>query len=129
MKKIFLTCILGILLFTSCHKNTSSIDVISSYTISSSLYITVILHTTTSDYQFYSKEIIQQCLENNFPTTKFSFDTNGYPSEVIATVYATQKDYSQHKILFEMTYMPKDTPSFEYNIKDNSNIYFYDISH
>ena len=64
-----------------------------------------------------AKEIIEKCINNDFPSVIFSFDL-GYPSGLTAIVFQSEADVKSNNPVFEMSYL-QESNNLEYNIKDN----------
>lgn len=82
------------------------------------LDINVIANAKITDYESCAKEVIQHCIANDFHTILFSYDYNGYPSELNATIYETETDFDNGNYLFKMSYA-QDNNTLDYNIADH----------
>ena len=128
MKKFIFTLLLFSLLLCSCNisspkEYSGEMDAISSHSMTFGndahiMDIYVIANAKVTDYEACAKEIIQHCIANDFHTIHFSYDYNGYPSELNATIYETEKDFDDGNFLFKMSYT-QDSNTFEYNIADH----------
>lgn len=131
MKKYtFFVFIFAILFLISCKKE-PTLNVVSSLNSNDTLCISVVvdMNAFNNSYSTCSQSIIDHCLKNDFQTIKFSYD-KGYPHDITAYIYSTQKDFHNHNLLFTMTYHPKSTNSSQnYNIIENSDEYIYDITY
>lgn len=102
-------------------------DIISSYNISSDnwyeLDISIIVdENIASNKDVCSKEIIQHIIDNDFHSTRFSFDTNGYPNKVTVDIFTSEKNIQTGKKAYSFEYVTKfNTENIEMqnNIKDN----------
>lgn len=127
-RKIIVVAMLVMCLLCSCEKKkeyTGEIDVTSSRsTISNDGYredITVVVDVEKIvDYKDCAWTIIDSYIANGFKSTKFSFDLKGYPNELSANVYVIENDDP----IFRMNYV---ADSYQYNIKDNPNMYTLEI--
>lgn len=133
MKKLILYTLIIVttFLFSGCKKN-QALDVVSSRDIVddnrkiTTLYIVADMNKFR-DYTIYSKNIISHCLKNDFDNIKFSYDVEGYPSEIVSYVYSSQLNYETNHPVFKMIYTIKNNTYSSYNIKDNTNDYTYEI--
>lgn len=122
---ILLSCVL----ISGCAEKSAGIDVISSQSITSGnwyeLDIDVIVNEdTVSAKDACSKEIIQHVLDNDFHSTHFSFDLNGYPNEIAVDVFTSKKYFEKGKKSYSFKYATKfntENVDIQNNIKDNPN--------
>lgn len=122
---ILLSCVL----ISGCAEKSAGIDVISSQSITSGnwyeLDIDVIVNEdTVSAKDVCSKEIIQHVLDNDFHSTYFSFDLNGYPNEIAVDVFTSKKYFKKGKKSYSFKYATKfntENVDVQNNIKDNPN--------
>ena len=102
-------------------------DVISSRNTTSSnwyeLDIDVIAdEDDVSDKDACSREIIQHILDNDFHSTRFSFDINGYPNSVSVDVFTSEKNVQKDRKAYSFEYVTEfnaENPDKQNNIKDN----------
>lgn len=122
--KLIAVTLLSMTILCSCEaleKYTGEMDVTNSRSLSYDNgykeYITVVVDSEKIiDYEACAREIIKHCIVNDFKTIEFSYDVNGFPNELNATVYLTGKKDP----IFQMTYT---ADSSSYNIKDNPREY------
>lgn len=120
---ILLSCILT----TGCTSEPVKMDVLSSHSATADnwyeLNIDVIADKDTiSDRDACSQEIIQHILDNDFHSTRFSFDFNGYPNEVTVVVYTSEKKFKKGKTAYSFEYVTEfntKNVDIQNNIKDN----------
>lgn len=77
---------------------------------------------TVSDREACSRKIIQHILDNDFRSTRFSFDLNGYPNEVTIDVFTSEKNFQKGKAAYSLEYVTKfniENVDMQNNIKDN----------
>ena len=126
MKKIGIL-ILSWIMISGCAKEHIKMDVISSYNISSDnwyeLDINIIVdEDIVSDKDACSKESIQHILDNDFHSTRFSFDINGYPNKITADIFTSEKNIQTDKKAYSFEYVTKfntENANMQNNIKDN----------
>ena len=70
------------------------------------------------DYEKCAKKIIEHCIQNDFQNIRFSYDVQGYPNELCATVYLKKDDIRHDKPVFKMSYRQSLEKKYKYNIKD-----------
>ena len=133
-KQVFALFLSLILFLISCAYNPkqNSLDVVSTNTSTDIMYLYVIADLKTFDNNYYlcSENIIKHCVNNDFPSTKFSYDLSGCPNKITAYVYSSAKDFKLGNPLFTMYYYPKSSDNTDhYNIKDNFSEYTFDISY
>lgn len=135
MKKYLICITLIILCLSGCTEySDEKIDVTSSSieknNTGTTLAITVILNgkPSSKDYEDCSRSIIQHCIDNNFKSTRFSYDVSGYPTTLEGTVYATKNDIKKNKICYTFHYYPSyKNSSSKYTINDASKNYTLEI--
>lgn len=128
MKKVLFPLLFLSLILCSCVMSTQNeysgeMDAISSHSMTFGddahiMDIYVVTNTEVTDYETCAKEVIQHCIDNDFHTIHFSYDYNGYPSELNATIYESESDFESGEYLFKMSYI-QDSNTFEYNIADH----------
>ncbi|MXP74465.1 hypothetical protein GN277_03220 [Lachnospiraceae bacterium WCA-9-b2] len=96
MKKTGLLILLSCGMICGCSKEYIEMDILSSNNTTSGnwyeLDIDVIADKDdVSDKEACSREIIQHILDNDFHSTRFSFDINGYPNNVSVDVFTSEK--------------------------------------
>lgn len=102
-------------------------DVLSSHSTTSAnwyeLNINVIADKdTVLDKDACSNEIIQHVLDNDFQSTRFSYDLSGYPNEVTVDVFTSEKDFKKGKVAYSFDYVTDfntENVDMQNNIKDN----------
>ena len=116
-------CILiGLNLCGCIQKNYSGeMDAVSSYThASENCYeeslIVVANEKEIPDYEEFAWEVVDHYLNNDFESIRFSFDEQGYPYRLKATIYLHRDDIETGASIFEMIYQSE---TYDYNIKDN----------
>ena len=116
-------CILiGLNLCGCVQKNFScEMDAVSSYThASENCYeeslIVVANEKEIPDYEEFAWEVVDHYLNNDFESIRFSFDEQGYPYRLKATIYLHRDDIETGASIFEMIYQSE---TYDYNIKDN----------
>ena len=127
MKKIVFSTLLSCIIISGCTKEYIEMDILSSHNTTSDnwyeLDINVIVDKSVAlDKDACSKEIIQHILDNDFHSTRFSFDINGYPNEVSVDIFTSEKNVQRNKEYYSFKYVTKfNTENIEIqnNIKDN----------
>ena len=56
------------------------------------------------NYEMCSKQILEHCILNDFKDIQFSYDVNGYPDKIVATIFLTQDDIKENNPIFQVTY-------------------------
>ena len=56
------------------------------------------------NYEMCSKQILEHCILNDFKDFRFSYDVNGYPDKIVATIFLTQDDIKENNPIFQVTY-------------------------
>ena len=51
-----------------------------------------------------SKQILEHCILNDFKDFRFSYDVNGYPDKIVATIFLAQDDIKENNPIFQVTY-------------------------
>lgn len=108
-------------------KESVEMDVLSSHSTTSAnwyeLNINVIADKdTVLDRDACSNEIIQHVLDNDFQSTRFSYDLSGYPNEVTVDVFTSEKDFKKGKTAYSFDYVTDfntENVDIQNNIKDN----------
>ena len=77
------------------------------------------------DHEKFAEYILQRCVENSFKEVRFSYDLNGYPSEVHISVYMNQFAWKLKKKAFEIQYISEG--AYSANIVDYPEIFRIDI--
>lgn len=86
--------------------------------------LTIVLNQRDiTDYESCAHEIIQHCMDNDFPETVFSYDTLWYPAGIRASVYEISSDVSNHNPLFQFFYTQDTIHLPEYNICDHPEMF------
>lgn len=127
MKKTGTLILLSCIMIYGCSKEYIEMDIISSRNTTSSnwyeLDIDVIADKDdVSDRDACSREIIQHILDNDFYSTRFSFDINGYPNNVSVDVFTSEKNVRKGKKAYSFEYATEfntENPDIQNNIKDN----------
>ena len=127
MRKIVILALLSCIIISGCATEYVEMDVISSHNTTSDnwyeLDINVIVDkSVASDKDACSKEIIQHILDNDFHSTRFSFDINGYPNEVNVDIFTSEKNAQKGKEAYSFEYVTEfntENPDVQNNIKDN----------
>lgn len=127
MKKTGLLILLSCGMICGCSKEYIEMDAISSHSTTSAdwyeLDIDVIADKDdVSDKEACSREIIQHILDNDFHSTRFSFDINGYPNNVSVDVFTSEKNAQKGKEAYSFEYVTEfntENPDVQNNIKDN----------
>lgn len=47
-----------------------------------------------------SKQILEHCILNDFKDFRFSYDVNGYPDKIVATIFLAQDDIKENNPIF-----------------------------
>jgi len=102
MKRLRTLILLSCILISGCAEEYTEMDIISSHSITADnwyeLDISVIVDETTAlDRDACSEEIVQHILDNDFHSTRFSFDLSGYPNEVSVDVFTSEKMFKKIK--------------------------------
>ena len=127
MKKTGLLILLSCGMICGCSKGYIEMDILSSNNTTSGnwyeLDIDVIADKDDiSDKEACSREIIQHILDNDFHSTRFSFDINGYPNNVSVDVFTSEKNAQKGKEAYSFEYVTEfntENPDVQNNIKDN----------
>lgn len=120
----FICCSVGCLSHSekTAQENCTEMDALSTHSISfgdkTIQNISIVTNQPITDYVACAHEIIQHCIDNDFKTIRFSYDMHGYPVEVNAHVYESEKDFENGDYIFQMSYT-QDSSTLEYNIVDN----------
>ncbi len=127
MKRIGALILLSCVLISGCTKEFVEMDVLSSHSTTADnwyeLNISVIADKdTVSDKDACSQEIIQHILDNDFHSTRFSFDLSGYPNKIDVDVFTSEKNFKKGKIAYSFEYATEfntENLDIQKNIKDN----------
>lgn len=127
MKRFTALILLSCVLTSGCTKEPVKMDVLSSQSTTADnwyeLNIDVIADKDTiSDRDACSQEIIQHILDNDFHSTRFSFDFNGYPNEITVDVFTSEKKFKKGKTAYSFEYITEfntKNVDIQNNIKDN----------
>lgn len=127
MKRLKITILLSCIMLYGCTKEYTEMDVVSSHNSTSNnwykLNIDVIADKeTVSNKDTCSREVIQHILDNDFHSTRFSFDINGYPNNVSVDVFTSEKNAQKGKEAYSFEYVTEfntENPDVQNNIKDN----------
>ena len=71
------------------------------------------------DQEQFAEELIDRCIVNDFHEEKFSYDVMGYPNRLRIKVYLNKVSKRHFTIYYEV----KEGNRFDYNIKDNPEIF------
>ena len=72
------------------------------------------------NYEMCSKQILEHCILNDFKDFRFSYDVNGYPDKIVATIFLTLDDIKENNPIFQVTYSAsnletnKESPTPQY---------------
>lgn len=69
---------------------------------------------------------IQHILDNDFYSTRFSFDINGYPNNVSVDIFTSEKSVRKGKKAYSFEYATEfntENPDIQNNIKDYPNAF------
>lgn len=127
MKRLEISILVSCILLSGCTKEPVEMDVLSSHSATSGnwyeLNIDVIADKdTVSDRDACSNEIIQHVLDNDFHSTRFSYDLSGYPNEVTVDVFTSEKNFKKGKTAYSFDYVTDfntENIDIQNNIKDN----------
>ncbi|RKI38334.1 hypothetical protein D7V86_20715 [bacterium D16-51] len=127
MRRLGNSILLSCVLLSGCTKESVEMDVLSSHSTTSAnwyeLNINVIADKdTVLDRDACSNEIIQHVLDNDFQSTRFSYDLSGYPNEVTVDVFTSEKDFKKGKTAYSFDYVTDfntENVDMQNNIKDN----------
>lgn len=127
MRRLGNSILLSCVLLSGCTKESVEMDVLSSHSTTSAnwyeLNINVIADKdTVLDRDTCSNEIIQHVLDNDFQSTRFSYDLSGYPNEVTVDVFTSEKDFKKGKTAYSFDYVTDfntENVDIQNNIKDN----------
>lgn len=127
MRRLGNSILLSCVLLSGCTKESVEMDVLSSHSTTSAnwyeLNINVIADKdTVLDRDACSNEIIQHVLDNDFQSTRFSYDLSGYPNEVTVDVFTSEKDFKKGKTAYSFDYVTDfntENVDIQNNIKDN----------
>ena len=127
MKRLEISILVSCILLSGCTKEPVEMDVLSSHSATSGnwyeLNIDVIADKdTVSDRDACSSEIIQHVLDNDFHSTRFSYDLSGYPNEVTVDVFTSEKNFKKGKTAYSFDYVTDfntENIDIQNNIKDN----------
>lgn len=56
------------------------------------------------NYEMCSKQILAHCILNDFKDFQFSYDVNGYPDKIVATIFLAQDNIKENNPIFQVTY-------------------------
>ena len=120
----------GTLNFMGCKKELTRMDVVYSHSIIAdnwySEHIAVLVDEKEAENrEACCRKIIQNVIENNFPSVDFSFDETGYPNELSVSVHLSKSDSACRDDIFEFDYMTDlhVKKGIQSNIKDNPEDY------
>lgn len=127
MRQLGKSILLSSVLLSGCTKESVEMDVLSSHSATSAnwyeLNINVIADKdTVLDKDACSNEIIQHVIDNDFQSTRFSYDLSGYPNEVTVDVFTSEKDFKKGKTAYSFDYVTDfntENVDIQNNIKDN----------
>lgn len=127
IKPLGITILLSCALLSGCAKESVEMDVLSSHSATSAnwyeLSINVIADKdTVLDRDACSNEIMQHVLDNDFQSTRFSYDLSGYPNKVTVDVFTSEKDFKKGKVTYSFDYVTDfntENDDMQNNIKDN----------
>lgn len=127
MKRLGTSILLSYVLLSGCTKKSVEMDVLSSHSATSAnwyeLNINVIADKdTVLDRDACSNEIMQHVLDNDFLSTRFSYDLSGYPNEVTVDVFTSEKNFKKGKVAYSFDYVTEfntENVDIQNNIKDN----------
>ncbi len=127
MKQLGTSILVSCILLSGCTKESIEMDILSSHNTTSSnwyeLSINIIADKdTVSDRDVCSNEIIQHILDNDFHSTRFSYDLNGYPNKVTVTVFTSEKNFKKGNAAYSFDYVTDfntENVDVQNNIKDN----------
>lgn len=127
MRRLGSSILLSCVLLSGCTKESVEMDVLSSHSATSTnwykLNIDVIADKdTVLDRDACSNEIIQHVLDNDFQSTRFSYDLSGYPNEVTVDVFTSEKDFKKGKVAYSFDYVTDfntENVDIQNNIRDN----------
>lgn len=71
------------------------------------------------DREAYARELVERHIENSFPEIRFSYDSNGFPSELHISVYMNKAAWKLKTPAFRIDYEQDCETHKQYNIKDN----------
>lgn len=127
MRRLGNSILLSCVLLSGCTKESVEMDVLLSHSTTSAnwykLNINVIADKdTVLDRDTCSNEIIQHVLDNDFQSTRFSYDLSGYPNEVTVDVFTSEKDFKKGNVAYSFDYVTDfntENVDMQKNIKDN----------
>lgn len=127
MKRLGALMLLSCILVSSCAKESVEMDIVASHSMTADnwykLDISIIVdEETASNKEACSKEIIQHILDNDFHSIRFSFDISGYPNEVSADIFISEKNAKEGKTTYSFKYITNfntNNTDTQNNIKDN----------
>jgi len=127
MKRLGISLLTSCALLSGCTKEFVKMDVLSSNSETSAnwyeLNINIIADKdTVLDKEACSNEIIQHVLDNDFHSTRFSYDLSGYPNEVTVDVFTSEKNFKKGKVAYSFGYVADfniENADIQNNIKDN----------
>lgn len=91
------------------------------------LYLSVVTNTSRiGNKRACAKQIIQQCINDNFPTVQFDYQNHEYPCAITGTVYLKESDAKKEKSVFTMRYYSREN-KLKYNIKDHPEKFYLKI--
>lgn len=71
------------------------------------------------DQEKLARQLIQRFIDNSFRDIRFSYDMNGYPSELCISVYLNNRAWKSREKEFEVLYQHESPNLFQYNMKEN----------
>lgn len=127
MKRLGTLILLSYVLLFGCTNKSVDMDVLSSYSATSANWYELNINVIADkdivlDRAVCSNKIIQHVLDNDFHSTRFSFDLNGYPNEVTVDVFISEKNFKKGKIDYSFDYVTDfntENVDIQNNIKDN----------
>lgn len=79
------------------------------------------------DREEFARALVQRHLENSFPNIQFSYDINGFPSELHISVYMNKAAWKLKNPAFRIDYEQERGSNNQYNIKDNPEKFHLEI--
>jgi len=89
--------------------NTSSGDILHQH-------LDVIINQPIKNTDAIAREILQHCMHNDFPSTKFSYDITGYPNIITANIYESKTDYLNANCIFKIRYYAHGDDKYTYEL-------------
>lgn len=129
---ILIVCIMSMLVV--CYLQFGrEMEIYNSYSVSADnfemQYLSVVVNRLfISDKKKCVDEIIQQCIDNDFPNMRFSYDYS-IPNELEVEVFLSEWNVKYGRPLFSFEYTAEDNLEYQCNILDDADKFSIKIFH